>query len=540
MKNHDLLLGPILGYEWDDQTQQAFYTVIVRATHGAAPVWIVDKQQVPMQPLRTLHDNSGIWRGEIALNPFDNSLEQGRTVSYHIEREQMALSNLCNASKWEFHLPGKLTPDQQPRIAFCSCNGFTDSKALSGREPLHLWQRMQELHTSAPFSLLIMGGDQLYCDELASQTGGFAKLWTWLKAEKRDHHTKPTPEQFLEKYFDHYLDCWVRYIHGEQTFAYTPMMHMMASVPSIMIWDDHDIFDGWGSYEAKPKNMPYHIEAFTAARAAFEVYQIRGASHNRALLDRKNEISPNHYSQGLKFGPFHILALDNRSHRTPSQVMNTEQWHQVIDWLKKMAADASTHNTLLVISPVPLVYRRFQDWISELPGEHAGEDDLRDHWNHKNHESERNKLVNQLFNALRFDPAGTDYMNQDKRADMGFGRVTLLSGDVHVGALGFLERTDTQAEIAQIISSGIIHPEPGPVAWAGVCAISSDAEYHIHGQSVKAKMTRPVGVGAGNDKYLRCRNFVWFKPGNDGRLWVNWECEDIKQGHTQRKEFGLR
>jgi hypothetical protein len=493
-----------------------------------------------MRELRTLHDGSSVWRGETPLTPCDEGAEHGRQVDYAIRRGQAALGNLCGDSAWSFHLPGRLTPDRQPRIAFCSCTGFTDYKAMNGREPLHLWQRMERLHAQEPFSLLVMGGDQLYCDDLAYQEGGFAKLWAWLDPKDRAK-AKPTHEQFLQGYVDHYLLGWVRRVDGERQLPHTAMVRMMASVPSIMMWDDHDIFDGWGSYQAEAKKMPYYVEAFAAAREAFEVYQIRGADHNRSLLDRKARHA-RHYSLGLRFGPFHILALDNRSNRNLDQIMDSWQWDQVIGWLEKAAAavPAGDSGTLLVVAPIPVVYRRFHDWVSSLPGEHAGEDDLRDHWSHKNHQGERNKLVFHLFNALRFDPAGTDYAGSGKRADAGFGRVTLLSGDVHVGALGFLERTDAKAEIAQVIASAIIHPEPGPIAWTGLLAISSDDDHSIQGQSVVAKMAPPVGTSPGDGKYLRCRSFVWLKPGNDGKLWVNWECEDLRNERPQRTEFGLR
>lgn len=535
MAKNDLLLGPVLGYEWDDETQQSFYTVIVRAAKGAAPIWVVDGTSVSMKELRKLHDGTSVWRGEAVLQPFGDG--EGRSVSYSIKRGQSSLRNGCGDSIWSFHLAGKVTKARQPRIAFCSCNGFTDPKSMDGRDPLHLWQRMQALHKQEPFSLLLMGGDQLYCDDLARKEGTFSKLWAWLSPKDKPK-AKPTHEEFVQGYFDHYMLGWGRTIHDGKEYPHTAMVRMMASVPSIMMWDDHDIFDGWGSYQADEKKTPYYKEAFAAAREAFEVYQIRGASDNRSLLDRK-VARPRHYSQAVRFGPYHILVMDNRTNRRVDQIMNDLQWNQIIGWLnRKSAALTTDRNTLLVVSPVPVVYRRFHDWVSSLPGEHGGEDDLRDHWSHKCHQGERNKLVFHLFNALKYQSNG--FLGEGQRGEGKFDRVTLLSGDVHVGALGFLERTDAKAEIAQVISSAIIHPEPGPIAWAGLLALSRDDDHSIQGQSVVAKMAPPVGVSAGDDKYLRCRNFVWLKEGDDNKLWVNWECEDLRGQRPISTEFGLR
>ncbi len=535
MASYELLLGPVLGYEWDEENRQSLYTVIVRA-RGAAPTWNVDGQDIPMKAITaSLPDKSRVWRGEIPLAPFAAGVA-ARSVAYSVKRGNTRLKNVCGEDHWSFHLPGKLTPGLQPRIAFCSCNGFTDPNAMSGINPLALWERMKVMHDQEPLSLLLMGGDQLYCDDLARKEGSFARVWTWLKPGEKPQGP-PNANDFLKAYFDHYLMTWGRIVQvkGQQTFEYphTAMVQMMASVPSVMMWDDHDIFDGWGSYQASEKKIPYYKEAFEAARQAFEVYQIRGKSSNRSLLDRKAP-RPRHYSQGLKFGTYDILVMDNRTHRTPSQVMDGNQWSQILKWLERTqpTGPKTIKSTLLVVSPVPVVYRRFHNWVSELPGEHGGEDDLRDHWSHHTHEGERDRLVHHLFQVLKYEGNEVEENGKGK-----YDRVTLLSGDVHVGALGFLERTDAAAEIAQVISSAIMHPAPGALAWEGLKAISSDADHGIQGQPVVAKMTRAVGA---KDRYLRCRNFAWLKEGDDQKLWVNWECENLDEKTPERVEFGLR
>ena len=525
MADRDILLGPILGYEWDSTEKKSFYTVLVRTSKGTAPKWNVDGVPVKMKELYAVaHDGSKVWRGEVEMLPF--TADAPRKIRYSIERGTKALRNICGDSQWAFNLPAKVSPDQTPRIAFCSCNGFTDPNSMRGLNPLAMWERMEQMHQDEPLSLLLMGGDQIYCDDLARKEGSFARLFSWLKPEEQPK-AKPTGGDFIKTYIDHYLLAWAGITVEGKTYPHTPLVRMLASVPSIMVWDDHDIFDGWGSYQSSEQKTPYHKEAFGAAREAFELYQIRGHSSNRSLLDRTSK-RPRHYSSGVRFGNFNILVMDNRTNRTPDRVMDEVQWKQIVNWLQQeaMSVPTGTSSTLLVVSPVPVIYRRFFDWVSSLPGEHGGEDDLRDHWSHHTHEGERDRLISHLFEALNF--------NQKPN---GFNRISIISGDVHVGALGFLERTDTRAEIAQIISSAIIHPAPGAVAWAGLKALSSDDDHAVKGQPVVAKMTRPVGA---KDRYLRCRNFVWLQEGNDNRLWVNWECEALDQKDPKRVEFGLR
>lgn len=519
----NIILGPVLGYEWDDSHQTAYYTVIIR-TAAKNPVWEINGNSVAMTDLSgLLHDQTRIWRGEIVLSGFQEKTDT--RIAYQIQSKGNHLTNVCNDNRWEFLLPARETPSAQPRVAFCSCNGFTDFKTLGNRAPLAMWNRMLAMHKKAPFHLLIMGGDQIYCDDLAKKEDGFAKFWTWLDPKKKAK-AMPTLGEFKKAYFDHYLTAWSRISHNGINEPHTSMVTMMASVPSLMVWDDHDIFDGWGSYQASDKTQPYYKEAFAAAKEAFEIYQMRGATSNKSIIDRK-PAAPRHYSQAVSFGNYDIFLMDNRSHRRPDQVMDQNQWNQLESWLKlnRKHLDAQ-QKTLLLVSPVPVVYRRFYDWVSELPGEHGGEDDLRDHWSHSRHEGERDKLVSHLFASLA--GSSTDHV--------GYGRIAILSGDVHVGALGFLEETKGDREIAQLISSAIVNAPPSVVAWEGLKALSSDSDFSIKGQSIIAKMVRPVGA---RDRYLRCRNFLWLRGGNDGRLWANWECEQAEPNDPTYVEFGI-
>ena len=41
-----------------------------------------------------------------------------------------------------------------------------------------------------------------------------------------------------------------------------------------MMWDDHDIFDGWGSYSDEEQASPVFQTIFDAARAAFIKFQL--------------------------------------------------------------------------------------------------------------------------------------------------------------------------------------------------------------------------------------------------------------------------
>lgn len=507
-----ITLGPILGYEWDRNSQQSYYTVIIR-TSAAAAHWEVDGQTIPLVAVSpVLHDGSRVLRGEVALTPFSSPAD--RRVAYRLLDGQAAMENCLGESGWEFIVPGQAEAARQPHLAFCSCNGFKQPILAREVDPLAMWRRMEKTHRKKPLHLLVMGGDQLYCDDLAREPSLPILDWLWMTpAEQKKRPVSPDEEAALKRsYLDHYPSCWVRRPERpDRPFA--PMIRMMASVPSVMMWDDHDIFDGYGSYEDGSRNTPFFRAVYAAASQAFEIYQLRGWSMNRSKLDAEQR----HYSLAVKFGHYTILALDTRSGRTPEVIMPDSEWDDITSWLhdERNRSGLAGPENLLVIAPIPVVYRRFKKFLSQLPGQLEVEDDVVDHWNHSKHECERNRLIAHLFNAF---PS-----KEPPAREAGFERVVILSGDVHVGGLGYLRKDDGSRSIPQIISSGIMHLPPGAIGWSGVMKVTDGEPYVIKGQGVTAYLERPNGA---EQQQLVTRNFVHFFIGTDNKLWVNWECED--------------
>ena len=71
------------------------------------------------------------------------------------------------------HIPA---PGLAPAMGYVSCNGFSDPRARKQlQEPQALWRRLQRLHDEidrvdntrfGPLHLLLMGGDQIYSDDM--------------------------------------------------------------------------------------------------------------------------------------------------------------------------------------------------------------------------------------------------------------------------------------------------------------------------------------------------------------------------------------
>ena len=171
------------------------------------------------------------------------------------------------------------------------------------------------------------------------------KAWNELDmAEKVKRKATRTMEEQLDRFYcDLYCKQWGR----------PEVARLLARIPSAMMWDDHDIFDGWGSYPESPDNLQgcdvYRV-IYAAASRYFRLFQLRSIA-NVSLLD---PVKLGHHSWRLSFRGYQILALDNRANRTRAQVMSPSQWDQINDALA--ACDAGH---LLVLAGVPVVYRDF-------------------------------------------------------------------------------------------------------------------------------------------------------------------------------------
>ncbi|WP_151172309.1 alkaline phosphatase D family protein [Pseudoalteromonas ruthenica] len=475
-----LLLGPILGLESD-----TLYTFVFVTDNNVQQCHVaVEGQNLEAVEIGSLSAGK-VWKARIEL-------ETTGYLDYRITINGEDAADQQGQQLWTFYVPEQ---GEKPRLAYASCNGFSDYKMMNATEkPYYLWREMHAQHQQAPFSLLLMGGDQVYADSIWSQV---PTLQRWNELDKEQKITRQVSKEMRNQvtrfYSQLYLARWNK----------APMAAMLASVPSLMMWDDHDIFDGWGSYPDDLQSCPVYQCIYEAAREVFTLLQLRG-SDNHGLLAGEQGCD---FSFALRFRDYHILALDNRSERSLSQVMSDNCWAHVTDYLDSQCQQGD----LLVMTAVPVVYRDFsfaERAVDATPWQEELTDDLKDHWRAKEHEGERARLIMRLID------------NAKQRQ----GKTVLLSGDVHVGALGVIRAPQSQGvvKIHQVVSSGIMHPAPTFMQWLGICAITNDdLEYIDEGEQITASMLRPFGSA----KYIRARNFVSMCQGDDGKLWVNWLIE---------------
>jgi len=481
-------LGPLLGIEGDNR-----YTICFLSDNSIQkPTLQIEGRQVSFSAIAETPKGK-YWRSEFDIEiPADGVHQEYHIIEHGI---QQPLQNKFKQKSWQFYVPSKT---EYAKFAFAACNGFSAAKLAKKTEhPYLLWEEMEQLHEENPFSMLLMGGDQLYADEIwDSEFTRTISRWNHLSRSKK---LKYKVTKTLSKELNRFYEA----LYSSKWNTSASMTKMMASIPSVMMWDDHDIFDGWGSHDDKMQASPMFQEIYKYARFYFELFQVRTRS-NQTLINKDQ-----HYSSLFHFRDHLILNLDNRSQRTRTQVMDANHWRDIKQRLDQVSEPVKH---FWIQTGIPLVYRSFaaiEAYFDATPWVEEGEDDVHDHWTAKPHQAERMKaIVNLLDYTKRFN-----------------SKSIILSGDVHIGALGVIadyRDKDTPRTIHQVISTAIVHPTPSFFEWVGLKTVTSDKKEELAGGTITTEMLTPYG----SDKYIRSRNFATLQEGSDGKVWVNWICEE--------------
>lgn len=216
-----------------------------------------------------------------------------------------------------------LPPPGQPlRIGLVSCNGC---HTVSGPSRRHaMWKRLGEVSAAGEVDLLLHLGDQIYADHIreAWRRGGLDDCLTPRNVELM--------QRLRESFRALYCETWQR----------PEIAAVLGSVPSMMMWDDHDIFDGWGSHdEVSPADRAF----FEAARTAFEAFP--GRLNPPGF---RGSFGSGWVSNGLG-----LLVLDARSHRDWKEqtIIGREQWAETDAWLE--APLGAGLKRLFVVTGIP-------------------------------------------------------------------------------------------------------------------------------------------------------------------------------------------
>jgi len=488
--------GPILGFRGQD-AGTGLWRLTVMVVHrgadqpGALSVTERGGSAVTTEPLTSLAEVAGLrfFGAEFAV-PL-------RDAAYGLDYV------IGDDGGWAFTVPAA---GASPRIAFASCNDFSDPRDMKTIEDKNaLWTGVAKAHADEPFHLLLMGGDQIYADALWHKVAALDGFDEMTRAARIAHPAGPEAHAAIAAF---YVDLY------RERFSQPPVAHALASIPTLMMWDDHDIFDGWGSYTPEEQGSDVFKAVFAAARTAFALYQLQSIPEAPAWPRLAGQDA---FNALLRIGDIGVLVLDLRSQRTRTAILQPDTWNVVLTALD----GTGDLKHLLVMSSIPLVHPDLsflERTLDILPGGQALEDDLHDQWVGYGHRVERLRLIRRLLDFA--DAQGT--------------RVTILSGDVHIGALGVIEalraapRYPNANVINQLTSSGIVHPPPPRFVQYFLEQLAMRVD-DLDG-TVQARMLQFPGT---NHHFLGARNWLSLDFDDQYRIWANWHVEGVKEALTK-------
>lgn len=331
-----LVLGPVLGH----------------TDHRSTRIWVqvrddprdyaVRVDGAGLFPFESTEIGGAIEFGTAIANV--RGLEPDRRYTYRIQRAGRYLSG-ARGSVRTLPPPESMTPLLFDAI---SCNGATQ---------LGAWQQFADHVDKAQPSFIVMMGDQVYLDE--DEPNIF-----------RDHlnSDRATRRRAMAA---NYRINWAR----------EPVARLLANTPSYMVWDDHDIRDGWGSLASDSPTMaakhPRGAEIFRKCSVFFEdardvYWHFQGCRNPRPgdhldALNQRDPAFPNYVDGPLPSGqrigmPFvfrcgrlMMMVLDSRGardvFRNEKPILGGTQWAFVEEVLAQVPADV---DALAIVTATPV------------------------------------------------------------------------------------------------------------------------------------------------------------------------------------------
>ncbi|ODQ80515.1 hypothetical protein BABINDRAFT_160788 [Babjeviella inositovora NRRL Y-12698] len=359
--------------------------------------------------------------------------------------------------QYQFYLP---SIHQSMNIVSYSCNGFslgTPPDKFKGS----LWHDVLRKHSKLPYHVMIGGGDQIYSDSVKIKCETL-KAWTEEHNPIKKHLAGSSPELVAELkhyYLNHYLDWFgTGFWEGlNGTTLQTSFTLAMSLIPSINIFDDHDIIDGFGSYADKTMVSPVFKTVGNVAYKYYMLFQhhthldepVHGSAEPSWILGKAPGpfIEQKSHSTYMRLGKeIGFLGLDCRTERKKHQIVREDTYTLVFQRLQKeVEAAGGAIKHFLVLLGVPIAYPRLvwvekilnskllfplrklsqkgivaKGLVNEFDGSVELLDDLEDHWCSMHHKHERNWFIARL---------------QEFGAANGI-RISILSGDVHLCCIG--------------------------------------------------------------------------------------------------------
>lgn len=492
-----LLVGPVLRYVGTETA-----TIWVETTRAC-------EVEILGQRTRTFHVEGHHYALVIVMD-----LEPATTIPYEVR--------LDDALVWppagdERPRPSIRTRNKEPnvRLAFGSCRigaperlpyTYSAEKDDHGVGVDALWayaKALQEDLLEWPDALVLLG-DQVYADEVPPETAAFIR-------SRRDG-TGAGLDQVadFEEYAHLYRESW----------SNPDIRWLLSTVPSTMIFDDHEVHDDWNISDSWIEDMrarAWWPERITGAFVAYYLYQHLGNLSPPELaaeslfhdLQSDDDGGPrlrerarawdedrtsSRWTYYRDFGRSRLLVLDSRAARIVvegrRQMMAQDEW----DWIVEHAHGSFEHVVLASSVPVflPVGIHHLEAWneavcdgawgrLAQRLGERLRRAVDLEHWAAYELSFRRlMDLLGSISQGLGGDPPAT---------------ITILSGDVHMTYIAEVDVSGSSrsTRIRQVVCSPFRNPlkvrERRVLSWTG-----SRAAARIFSRLARLAGVEPVSV----------------------------------------------
>lgn len=269
------------------------------------------------------------------------------TLRYQIKA---AATGLFSAKTGALRVPSKT---EAWNYGYNSCNGFHDLKAApaTGIEPM--WTDVVDQHRTKPFHLMISDGDQLYNDAVLEDIPELAALKQASNASSvlAFNWTQAVTDKTHYWLMSHYIYHW-----SVISESYTKAL---ASIPFAMSWDDHELFNGFGSWPDFLQKSNFFTGFKEIARSWYLLFQHHSQSSAPELMmadlrwNVENGLGGYHWFSVLD--PYTAVILpDLRSERTQLQVLSPASQAAILARIQAKAPSTIKH--LVMASSSPVIY----------------------------------------------------------------------------------------------------------------------------------------------------------------------------------------
>ena len=346
--------GPYLRYANMDMERGTWHGSILLVTDAQQPPTIHIHQSVDLSPNpRQLkaspiahHQRWTYYRYEIDLK-----MEEEGSAKW-----TYAITSHLGCTRYEFLVAGRYETNW--RFIATSGNDFSLNVGQNERSKIggigFMWKDIMSKHVECGgFHVQLGLGNQIYADRIWKD---IPLLKQWLATSGKENRkaapwTARHEEEVSHAYFHYYTS------HFDQPY----LREAFAQIPHILQIDDHDIFDGFGSY---PEYMQFSNMFKNVGRIGIEMYLL---FQHHTCLELLRNVSDDfdiftitgtgwHFVKHL--GPaVVVVGPDCRSERNPHQVMAGPTYQGLFP--KVATLPPSVQHCIWMIS-VPLIYPRLE------------------------------------------------------------------------------------------------------------------------------------------------------------------------------------